>query len=62
MATTDYGESGTSGPDGMDLDLSGRNACGDCSDGDGGEDGKMCVEADSGAVSESEGDADGSGG
>ena len=25
----DYGESGTSGPDGLDLDLSGRDACGD---------------------------------
>jgi hypothetical protein len=24
----DYGESGTSGPDGMDLDLGGRDACG----------------------------------
>jgi hypothetical protein len=49
----DYGESSTSGPDGMDLDLGGRDACG--SDGDGGEDGSMGLEADSGAVSEVEG-------
>ncbi len=38
---SDYGESGTSCPDGLDLDLSGRNACGDGSDGDGGKDGRM---------------------
>ena len=57
----DYGESGTSGPDGLDLDLSGRNACGDGSDGDGGKDGRMGREADSRAVSETEGDADGAG-
>jgi hypothetical protein len=51
----DYGESGTSGPGGMDLDLGG-DACG--SDGDGGEDGSMGLEADAGAVSEVEGGAD----
>ncbi len=52
----DYDESGGSGPDGLDLDLRGRNACRDGSDGDGGEDGRMGQEADSGAVSEAEGD------
>ncbi len=55
----DYGESGTSGPDGMDLDLGGRDACG--SDGDGGEDGSMGMEANAGAVSEVEGGVDGAG-
>ncbi len=35
----DYGESGTSCPDSLDLDLIDRYACGDGSDGDGGEDG-----------------------
>jgi hypothetical protein len=55
----DYGESDTSGPDGMNLDLGGRDTCG--SDGDGGEDGSMGLEADAGAVSEVEGDADGAG-
>jgi hypothetical protein len=34
-----YGESGTSCPDGTDLDLGGRDACGN--DGNGGEDGSM---------------------
>ncbi len=43
----------------MNLDLGGRAACG--SDGDGGEDGSMVLEADAGAVSEAEGDADGAG-
>ncbi len=57
----DYDESGTSGSDGLDLDLSGRNACGDGSDGDGGEDGRMGQEADSGVVSEVEERADGAG-
>jgi hypothetical protein len=57
----DYGESGKSGPDGMDLDLSFRNACGDGSNHDGGADGRMGQEADSRAVSEAEGDADGAG-
>ncbi len=52
-----YGESGASFPDGLDLDLSGRNACGDGSDGDGGKDGRIGQEADSGAVPEVEGDA-----
>ncbi len=46
------GESGTIGPDGLDLDLSGRDACGDGSDGDGGEDGKMGLKVDFGAVSQ----------
>jgi hypothetical protein len=55
----DYGESGTSDPDGLDLDLSGRDACGGGSDGDGSEDGRMGLEADSGAVLEAEGGADG---
>ena len=55
----DYGESGTSGPDGMDLDLGGRDACG--SDGEGGEDGSMGLEADAGAVSEVKGGIDGAG-
>jgi hypothetical protein len=58
----DYGESGIIFPDGLDLDLSGRNACGDGSDGDGGEDGRMDLEADSGAVSEAQGGADDAGG
>ena len=35
----DYGESGTNGPGGLDLDLGGRDACGDGSDVDGGENG-----------------------
>ncbi len=56
-----YGESGTSDPDGLDLGISGRNACGDGSDGDDGEDGRMGLEADSGAVSEAVGDADSAG-
>jgi hypothetical protein len=34
----DYGESGAIGPDDLDLGLSGRYACGDGSDGNGGED------------------------
>jgi hypothetical protein len=55
----DYGKSGTSGPDGMDLDLGCRDACG--SDGDGGEDGSMRLEADAGAVSEVEKGVDGAG-
>jgi hypothetical protein len=55
----DCGESGTGGPDGMDLDIGGRYACG--SDGDGGEDGSMGLEADAGAASEVKGDADGAG-
>ncbi len=50
-----YGESGTIGPDGLDLDLNGRDACGIGSDSDGGEDGSMDLEADSGAVSKVEG-------
>ncbi len=57
----DYGESGTSGPDGLDLDLCGRNACGDGSDGDGGEDGRMGLETDSGVVLGAEENADGAG-
>ena len=55
----EYGESGTSGPDGMDLDLSGRDACG--SDGEGGEDDSMGLEADAGAASEVEEGIDGAG-
>ena len=43
----------------MNLDLGGRAACG--SDGDGGEDGSMVLEADAGAVSEVEGGIDGAG-
>jgi hypothetical protein len=58
---SDYGESGISGPDRLDLDHSGRDACGDGSDGDGGEDGSMGLEADDGAVSEVEGGVDGAG-
>jgi hypothetical protein len=53
------GARGTSGPDGLDLDLSGRDACGNGSDGGGDEDGSMGLEADSGAVSEVEGGVDG---
>ena len=56
----DHGESGTSGPDGMDLDLGGRDAR-HGSDGDGGEVGSMGLEADAGAVSEVEGGIDGAG-
>ncbi len=43
------------------MDLSGRDACGDGSDGDSGEDGRMGLEADAGAVSEAEGGDDGAG-
>jgi hypothetical protein len=32
---SDYGKSGTIGPDGLDLDLGGRNTCGDGSHGNG---------------------------
>ena len=55
----DYGESDTSGPDDIDLDLGGRDACG--SDDDGGEDGSMGLEADAGAVLEVEGGSAGAG-
>ncbi len=42
-------------PGGLDLDLCGRDACGDGSDGDGGKDGSMGLGADAGAVLEVEG-------
>jgi hypothetical protein len=59
MATTVKG--GASCPGGLDLDLSGRDACGDGSDGGGCEDGELGLEADSEAASEVEGGADGAG-
>ncbi len=43
------------------VDLGVRGACGDGSDGNGGKDGSMGLEADSGTVSEVEGGVDGSG-
>ncbi len=49
----DYGERGTIGPDGLDLDLSGRDACGNGSDGDGGEDGRMGLEPTPGPLRKS---------
>jgi hypothetical protein len=57
----DYGESGISGPDGLDPDLSGRDACGDGSDIDGSEDGSIGLESDSGAVLEVEMNIDSAG-
>jgi hypothetical protein len=42
------GARGTRDPDGLYLGLRGRDACSDGSDGDGGEDGRMGLEADSG--------------
>ncbi len=49
------GEDGTMGPDGLSPDLSGRDACGVGSCGNGGEGGRMGLEADSGTASEVEG-------
>jgi hypothetical protein len=57
----DYGKSGTSDPDGLDLDLGGRETCGDGSDGDGGKDGRMGQMADFVAVSKDEGNVDDAG-
>ncbi len=53
MATT--AKAAKSGPDGLDINLSGRNACGDGSDADDGEAGRMGQEADTEAISEVEG-------